>query len=185
MSVLTGRSVITCSRTQPPGRSLVRESENLHFRFGTYASIPVSRSSWTSNSRIGDDIQHHYPYSPPPNSPDSQYRPLDSCLPISERLCRTKTGVRRAQTRIPGTSLVVSAVVRLLLRRRTALGGGGGASWLRLNSKTYIRMFAHGGMDSLIELPSDRRTFMASSHRARPWRVGSCVLLHASNPSIH
>ena len=35
MSLLAGKSVTTCSRTQPPGKSLVLESEKLHLRFGT------------------------------------------------------------------------------------------------------------------------------------------------------
>lgn len=35
MSVLEGRSVMTCSLTQPPLSSLVLESEKLHFKLGT------------------------------------------------------------------------------------------------------------------------------------------------------
>ena len=43
MSVLDGRSVITCSRTQPPVRIRVLESEKLHFTLGT---TPLSVLCW-------------------------------------------------------------------------------------------------------------------------------------------
>lgn len=39
ISLLAGRSVTNCSRTQPPFSSLVFESENAHFRFTT---LPLS-----------------------------------------------------------------------------------------------------------------------------------------------
>lgn len=35
MSWLCGKSLSTCSRTQPPGKILVFESEKRHLRFGT------------------------------------------------------------------------------------------------------------------------------------------------------
>jgi hypothetical protein len=43
MSLLAGRSVMTCSRTQPPGSWRVLESEKRHLRFLT---APASVDSW-------------------------------------------------------------------------------------------------------------------------------------------
>lgn len=43
MSWLAGRSVTTCSRTQPPLRMRVLESEKLHFKLGT---VPASVDCW-------------------------------------------------------------------------------------------------------------------------------------------
>jgi hypothetical protein len=43
MSWLWGKSLSTCSRTQPPGKILVFESPNRHFKFGTTPeSVPCS-----------------------------------------------------------------------------------------------------------------------------------------------